>query len=222
MFDRGRLPHLRRHPGRRCCWALADMPRVRAPRIGGDDSMTRLPGHVPLQQVLTVLAERRPVVHSEADFQHALAWEAHRLDQDLRVRLETHPRAKRSTRPPTEPARSAEAYCSRAQVSDCTVDRRRKRRALRTDEPRCPRIRAYDVVKDVAWVARFTAVQTNCNGVVIALTNDPAYWRPVTHGRDTSASAFRLYEGVELVGQQGIGPQHRCRNHDRSWRRAIP
>jgi len=74
--------------------------------------MTRLPGHVPLQQVLTVLAERRPVVHSEADFQHALAWEAHRLDPDLRVRLETHPRAKRSTRPPTEPARSAEVLQS--------------------------------------------------------------------------------------------------------------
>jgi hypothetical protein len=35
------------------------------------------------------LRQHRPVFHSEADFQHALAWTAHQSNPSLRVRLET-------------------------------------------------------------------------------------------------------------------------------------
>ena len=34
------------------------------------------------------LAQRRPIFHSEADFQHALAWEIHALHTDCQIRLE--------------------------------------------------------------------------------------------------------------------------------------
>ena len=64
----------------------------------------------------------------------------------------------------------------------------------------------YDVVKDIVRVERFVAARPRCNGVVITLTNEPSYWRPVTHGRDTNAAAFRLYEGVELAGTRVWGP----------------
>lgn len=37
------------------------------------------------------LRVRRPVFHSEADFQHALAWAAHQSNPSLHVRLETRP-----------------------------------------------------------------------------------------------------------------------------------
>lgn len=53
--------------------------------------MIDLAGSMPIDQLLRGLAERRPVFHSEADFQHAFAWEAHTLDPRIEVRLETHP-----------------------------------------------------------------------------------------------------------------------------------
>jgi hypothetical protein len=37
------------------------------------------------------LALRRPVFHSEADFQHGLAWQIQLDHPDARVRLETRP-----------------------------------------------------------------------------------------------------------------------------------
>jgi hypothetical protein len=38
---------------------------------------------------IELLCRSRPVFHSEADFQHALAWTAHLSDPSLRIRLET-------------------------------------------------------------------------------------------------------------------------------------
>ena len=53
--------------------------------------MTTLAGGLPLDAVLAGLSAKRPVFHSEADFQHAFAWEVHLLDPRIEVRLETHP-----------------------------------------------------------------------------------------------------------------------------------
>jgi hypothetical protein len=44
-----------------------------------------LAGSVELDAVVDGLRARRPVFHSEADFQHAFAWMAHELDPDLQV-----------------------------------------------------------------------------------------------------------------------------------------
>ncbi len=38
--------------------------------------------------LLRKLAAKRPLFHSEADFQHALAWELHEDDPELAIRLE--------------------------------------------------------------------------------------------------------------------------------------
>jgi hypothetical protein len=41
--------------------------------------------------LLARLARNRPVFHSEADFQHALAWEIHSLHPTAKIRLEYRP-----------------------------------------------------------------------------------------------------------------------------------
>ena len=38
-----------------------------------------------MHDILTDLAEKRSIFHSEADFQHALAWEMHRREYDIRL-----------------------------------------------------------------------------------------------------------------------------------------
>ena len=42
---------------------------------------------------MRALARRRPIFHSEADFQHAFAWEIHRSAPEFDIRLEVPVRA---------------------------------------------------------------------------------------------------------------------------------
>ena len=43
---------------------------------------------IDFDHILQELAKKRPVFHSEADFQHALAWEIYSSDNDYSIRLE--------------------------------------------------------------------------------------------------------------------------------------
>src|SRR5688500_96340 len=45
-----------------------------------------------IEQTMAALARARPLFHSEADFQHAFAWQLHSAYPDARIRLETRPR----------------------------------------------------------------------------------------------------------------------------------
>lgn len=45
-----------------------------------------------IEETMAVLARARPVFHSEADFQHAFAWQLHSAYPAARIRLETRPR----------------------------------------------------------------------------------------------------------------------------------
>ncbi|MDI3339318.1 MAG: hypothetical protein QJR03_02175 [Sphaerobacter sp.] len=46
---------------------------------------------IDLDAVLRGLAAERPLFHSEADFQHALAWKLHEAAPDAQMRLEFKP-----------------------------------------------------------------------------------------------------------------------------------
>ena len=41
-----------------------------------------------VSEVLTALAKQRPILHSEADFQHAIAWKIHKRLPRASIRLE--------------------------------------------------------------------------------------------------------------------------------------
>jgi len=41
-----------------------------------------------MDKILTELSKDRPIFHSEADFQHALAWKIHEKYPDFNIRLE--------------------------------------------------------------------------------------------------------------------------------------
>jgi hypothetical protein len=48
--------------------------------------------NVDVAGALSALAARRPVFHSESDFQHALAWQIQLASPQAQIRLETRPR----------------------------------------------------------------------------------------------------------------------------------
>ena len=163
-------------------------------------------GTVELEDLLRRLAARRPVFHSEADLQHAFAWEAHQMDSDLQVRLETHP----------EPTVRLDLLLSRPDLGLHTAVELKYLTAGWSGEVGGERfalknhgaqdVRGYDVVKDIGRLERFAFAGSGWNGVFLAISNDSSFWRPVTHGRATNADAFRTYEGVTMAGVHAWGP----------------
>jgi hypothetical protein len=168
--------------------------------------VTKIAGSVDLSSLLQLLALRRPVFHSEADFQHGFAWEAHSMDPQLRVRLETHP----------EPGVRLDLLLSRADLDRHTAIELKYLTAgwvgdvagehFELKNHGAQDVRAYDAVKDIGRLERFVEGKQHWNGVFVAVTNEPSFWRSVTHGRATNADAFRIYDGVTLSGSRGWGP----------------
>lgn len=156
--------------------------------------------------VLRSLAATRRVFHSEADLQFAFAWTAKSLDPRLEVRLETHPEPNvRLDLQITDPSSGAGLaielkYMSRLWVGVDAAE------AYALTNHGARDLRCYDVVKDIERVERFVEARAGWTGYVIALTNEPSYWRPPTHRRATNADAFRLYEGAVLHGDRAWGP----------------
>lgn len=166
-----------------------------------------LPGAVvDLDEVLVGLAVERPVFHSEADFQQAFAWYAHTLDHTLRVRLETRP----------APGVHLDVLLTSADGTRSTAVELKyltarwagevEGEAFALTSQGAQDIRGYDVVKDICRVERFVEQRPGSDAAVVCLTNEASYWRPVSHGRQTNADAFRTYEGNRLHGIRDWGP----------------
>jgi len=168
--------------------------------------MVTIAASVPLDDVLSGMAQHRPVFHSEADLQHAFAWEARSLDPLLQVRLETRPEPNVHldllfSRPDTDRYTAIELkYLTSRLTSEYAGETFDLKNHGAQD------IRAYDAVKDIGRLERFVDQRPNWNGVFVAITNDPMYWRPATHGRATNADAFRIYQGITLTGKRAWGP----------------
>jgi len=158
------------------------------------------------EAVLSSLAKRRAVFHSEADFQFAFAWEAKSLSPGLEVRLETHPEPTvrldlELIDPASRRGLAIELkYMTRLWVGVHGGESFALKNHGASD------LRAYDVVKDIERVERFVGGRPGWAGVVIAMTNEAAYWRATRHGRTTNADAFRLFEGNVLAGERRWGP----------------
>lgn len=156
---------------------------------------------IDISSVMVNLAAKRPVFHSEADFQHAFAWELHELYPEALIRLE-------------KPIRSSEKN-GRLDVvltlggKPFVVELKYKTKGISfalgdelfnlanhsaNDQGR------YDFIKDVCRIEEIARDVPGCSGVAVMLTNDAGYWKP-SRGSDTADAAFRLTDGRILTGQ---------------------
>lgn len=150
---------------------------------------------------LQCLAAKRPVFHSEADFQHALAWQIQLDHPDARIRLETRPLPGRPVYLDMAVAVNGRRiavelkYLVKAVLADIDGEHFELRPQSAQD------VRRYDVIKDVCRLEEIVACGAADAGVMVALTNDPSYWSPGRVG--TVDAAFRLHEGQVLSGELG-------------------
>lgn len=150
------------------------------------------------------LEVERPVFHSEADFQLAIAWLIKDEHPGAKVRLEYRP-----------------AYLDRRGYLDIwlqegnaaiAIELKYFTRALEftvADERfvllnhGAQDVARYDFVRDVERVESVVHNGVATSGYAIALTNDSSYWRTPAAPRATADAAFRLHEGQLLEGTLG-------------------
>ena len=151
------------------------------------------------------LADSRKVFHSEADFQHALAWQIHEAAPESRVRLEVN----------VVPAAAQRMYLDIwLPVEGIAIELKYKTRGLeleQDDEPFVLRNQSaqdqgrYDFLLDIQRLEILCTELEQCKaGYAVLLTNDSSYWKVPTH-RDTVDAAFRVHEGRAVSGALAWG-----------------
>ena len=152
--------------------------------------------------VLEKLSEERPVFHSEADFQHSLAWKIHEIYPDFNVRLEKR-----------EEINGEELYLDifipgndkvyalelkyKTKKLDITIPNPNEDFHLKNQSAQA--ISRYDFCKDIERLEKVSRKYPNGTGFAIFLTNDDLYWK-ITRNRDTVDLNFRIYEGKTIKG----------------------
>lgn len=160
-----------------------------------------------ISKILNKLSQNRPVFHSEADFQHALAWELHRLDSGGSIRLE-----QRKT------INHKNAYIdiiARVKNKWLCLELKYKTRRLIADVKREHFELAAHGAQDIgAWmfwedVSRLEQLSSSDRSIshayAIFITNDFSYW--TVPRRLGNAEAFRLYDGRKVAGELKWGPR---------------
>lgn len=154
-----------------------------------------------LVEVLKALAAQRPVFHSEADFQHALAWIIHEQHPGAKVRLEYRPRELKE-----------KAYIDiwvEYLGAIYAIELKYKTRGLQVtvgEEPfnlldqNAQDQARYDFCRDIGRIETLAGASPGLVGFAVFLTNDRGYWR--MSGRDGNVdSAFRMHEDAKLTGK---------------------
>jgi hypothetical protein len=152
---------------------------------------------IDLPSLLRSLAVRRPVFHSEADFQHEFAWEVRSQYPKISVRLE---------RPLDDSLGATDIvlfddsgafgvelkFCSKATQLRCLNE------DFRLKQHGAHPLRRYDICKDIQRMELFNS-RYRRGSAVIALTNDSAYWTKQER-QDVCDYAFRISENETLGG----------------------
>lgn len=142
------------------------------------------------------LAKKRPVFHSEADFQFALAWEI-RAKTRREIRLEFPPFPNESMRLDIWVPDIGTAIELKYLTRKLNAKEGNESFALRDQSAQD--IRRYDFVKDIERLERVVAeAPSERRGIAVLVTNDPLYWTPPTG--NTIDTAFRLHQPRRIGG----------------------
>lgn len=163
-----------------------------------------------MEQIMEKLSKERPFFHSEADFQHALAWKIHEKHPDFKIRLE-----KREEGDGTEiyPDISIE-YSEEHKLYKYFIELKYKTKGAEIEYKKeednkekfhfknqgaqdCGR---YDFLKDVQRLESLIKKYPEGMGYAIFLTNDYLYWENPKHV-NTVDREFRIHDGVEIGGE---------------------
>ena len=154
-----------------------------------------------IHNLMADLSQHRPIFHSEADFQFALAWQIHETMPDWKIRLEWPYRKERNWH--------LDIWLSIPRIA-IELKYRTKKLELKYDgedfalsNQGAYDFGEYDFFKDIQRLERVVADKKAKAAFGILLTNDPRYWDPPKGDswKKTTDAAFRLHEGRTITGK---------------------
>ena len=162
---------------------------------------------IDVHEIMSQLSHKRPVFHSEADFQHAFAWDLHTAIPQCTIRLEL----------PLEVGGKRlhlDLWASTAGTS-VAIELKYKTRALSVEvagerfllrDQAAQDLARYDFIKDIERLERITAIRRGAKGYAVFLTNDSAYWKNPGNVRTVDA-AYRIHDGRMVRGYLAWSPR---------------
>jgi hypothetical protein len=145
------------------------------------------------------LARVRPIFHSEADFQHALAWQLHERWPAARIRLEYRPFPDEKVYLDLWFRLGEHAWAIELKYATRKIDAVFEGERFSLITQGALDLLRYDYIKDVVRVERIAQHHPKVDGLALLLTNDPGLWLPPT-SRLNVDTQFKLNEGRELAG----------------------
>lgn len=154
-----------------------------------------------LHAVMARLAAARPIFHSEADFQHALAWQLRHDCPQYSIRLEYRPSALAE--------RNYVDIWAMSDAENVAIELKYKTRAINVTvnaerfallNQSAQNLGRYDTLKDVQRVETIVAAVPHSSGFILLLTNDSSYWTP-SRTPDAVDALFRMHERRTITGK---------------------
>lgn len=159
--------------------------------------------------ILKILSQKRPVFHSEADFQHALAWAIHEKYPKANLRLEMPlDKSKGNERMDIRVEYRGELWAIELKylTAELCADYQDENFDLRKQSAHDRR--RYGFVKDIERLENWKrAGKKHKGGIALLLTNDAGYWKkPLPDWREKVDAKFRIHEGAKLAGKREWSP----------------
>lgn len=162
-----------------------------------------------MHELLKQLSQERPVFHSEADFQHALAWQMQLANPSIAIRLEM-PFSHEDTRAYLDLSAKSDALHMAVELKYKTKKSHFFYRAeeFKLRNQGAQDLGRYDFLKDIAriesYVESYAVTHHGAQGYAILLTNDASYWQESAKATAID-SAFRIHEGRSIEGELAWG-----------------
>ena len=155
---------------------------------------------IEIAEILAILAKKRSIFHSEADFQHAFAWEIQQKLPNAAVRLELPIDVQNRylhvdlwVAYQNQVLAAELKYKTRALSIEIDNERYRLKSQSAQDVGR------YDFIKDIQRLEHISEVARNFVGYAVMITNDSAYWIQPANQNTVDAN-FRINDGRVLEG----------------------
>ena len=157
-----------------------------------------------ITELLAKLAESRKVFHSEADFQHALAWHIHQTTRNSQIRLE-FPILVENRKMYVDIWLPQEKVAIELKYATRSLELPDNEEPFALRNHGAHNHRRYDFLKDIYRLELMRDMPEFCEaGHAVLLTNDPLYWN--CSRRKAMDLAFRVHEGREISGKLAWDP----------------
>jgi len=153
-----------------------------------------------IHKTLLSVSINRCIFHSEADFQHAFAWELHRQFPDASIRLEKPVATKEGVAHLDILVQSGAALIAielkyKSSKFSAVVDGE----TYNLRNHGAQDLGRYDFMKDIRRLESLSESHPGAIGFAVLLTNESGYWKPPTTAT-TDDALFRLHDGRVLSG----------------------